>query len=265
LFGVDGRQPHNSINFVTCHDGFTLFDLVSYENKHNEANGEENMDGTDDNNSWNCGVEGYSDDKEILRLRTRQVKNLFCCLFFSLGTPMMLAGDEMLRTQNGNNNAYCQDNKISWVDWLFLKKNRDIVEFCKKAISFRNRYPVLKKKKFFLGRDTSGNNILDITWHGTDMGIPDWGNPNLRTICYQLNGAESSSLHEDYLLYLILNSDRDSQNVKLPKINGKQWFRVLDTSLPPGEDFMPSAKEKSAPVNDVYNIDPRTIAVLIGA
>jgi len=146
LYGADGRSPYNSINFITSHDGFTLHDLFSYNGKHNEANGENNADGMDANYSWNCGVEGETEDGNIMDLRKQLIKNALCCLFFSLGTPMLLGGDECMRTQRGNNNAYCQDNELSWFDWGYMKRNQGIVEFCKKAIAFKNRYTILHRK-----------------------------------------------------------------------------------------------------------------------
>ena len=193
LYGDDGRSPFNSINFVTCHDGFTLNDLVSYNTKHNELNCEDNRDGNDYNLSWNCGVEGPTDDPEIAALRRRLAKNFFCLLLFSSGTPMITAGDEFLRTQQGNNNAYCQDNDISWIDWSLVEKNADMLAFCRRAIAFRKSHRSLQRKRFYQGRDTSGNSIPDIAWFGPDAQEPDWHDTNLRTLCYQLDAARSTS------------------------------------------------------------------------
>ena len=151
LYGDDGRSAYNSINFITCHDGFTLHDLVSYNNKHNEANLENNQDGSNDNHSWNCGVEGETEDLPVINLRKQLIKNYICYLLFSCGTPMILGGDEFMRTQRGNNNAYCQDNEISWFQWDEVEKNWDIFDFFKKAIAFEKRYTILQRRKFFLG------------------------------------------------------------------------------------------------------------------
>src|SRR5439155_21213321 len=153
LYGDDGRSAYNSINFITCHDGFTLHDLVSYDSKHNEANLEDNRDGSNDNNSWNSGAEGETDNASVLQLRKQLAKNHICMLFFSMGTPMMLGGDEFLRTQKGNNNAYCQDNDISWFDWNRVADHADIRLFTKKIIAFTKRYTVLQQRKFFQGAD----------------------------------------------------------------------------------------------------------------
>ncbi|MFC0067399.1 glycogen debranching protein GlgX, partial [Umezawaea endophytica] len=163
LYQQDGRRPYASINFVTAHDGFTLNDLVSYNDKHNEANGEDGRDGADDNRSWNCGVEGPTDDEEVLDLRTRQHRNLLATMLLSQGVPMLLHGDEFGRTQQGNNNAYCQDNDISWVDWTLAERNKDLVEFTAALTAFRKEHPVLRRRRFFAGKPIrSGDDLRDI-------------------------------------------------------------------------------------------------------
>jgi len=172
LYGDDGRSAYNSINFVTCHDGFTLRDLVTYGGKHNEANLEGNRDGTDDNSSWNCGVEGETEDPVIDGLRRRMAKNLVCDLLFSCGTPMLLGGDEFLRTQRGNNNAYCQDNELSWFDWREPARNADFLDFVRKAIAFTRRFPVLQRRKFLLGRDLDADGIPTSTGSGATAADP---------------------------------------------------------------------------------------------
>src|SRR5947208_1269134 len=159
LYQDDGRRPHASINFVTCHDGFTLADLVSYDEKHNEANGEENRDGSDDNLSWNCGVEGPTDDPEVLELRERQKRNFLASLLFSQGVPMLCGGDELGRTQLGNNNAYCQDNEISWYDWELDEGDHALCEFTRHLIDLRKRHPNLRRRKFFQGRTIRGSGV----------------------------------------------------------------------------------------------------------
>ncbi len=173
LYADDGRSPYNSINFVTCHDGFTLWDLVSYNGKHNDANGEENRDGSDDNNSWNCGVEGETDAEGVNRLRRQLAKNYICLLLFSSGTPMLLGGDEFLRTQGGNNNAYCQDNETSWFDWREVERNADFLTFTKKAIAFMRRFPLLQRRKFY------GNGGAQIAWFGRDLERARLGRPGV--------------------------------------------------------------------------------------
>ncbi len=268
LFGDDGRSAYNSINFITCHDGFTLFDLVSYNGKHNEANLENNADGTNDNNSWNWGIEGATDDEGILCLRKQMMKNYACALFFSNGTPMMLGGDEFMRTQKGNNNAYCQDNSLSWFDWSLVDKHADMVDFFKKAIAFTKKYTVLQKRKFYSGRDGNGNSIPDIAWFGSDGKSPDWSNPNLKTICYQLDGseaAEAASKIGDYRLFIIYNIDYQAQTIQLPDNPvGQKWYRAVDTSLPAGKDFAKDGKEALLSPQTHYQANPRSMVVLLG-
>jgi glycogen operon protein len=249
---------------VTCHDGFTLRDLVSYNGKHNEANREDNRDGSDDNASWNTGAEGETDDPEINRLRRQRAKNFICHLMFSAGTPMLLGGDELLRTQRGNNNAYCQDNEISWFDWSLRTKNRDFFEFVRRAIAFRRKYPVLMRRAFFTGRDINKDSRLDIQWYGMDLAPPDWGNPDLRTIAYQLDGAETDQGAGDYLVFVILNASWNAHGVRLPDPGStRRWRRVLDTSLEAGEDFLPDGRELLLEPADHYVASARSTVVLL--
>ena len=265
LYGEDGRSAYDSINFITCHDGFTLHDLVSYNWKHNEANGEENRDGSNDNHSWNCGVEGPTDNPAVAKLRRQLVKNYICCLLFSSGTAMILGGDEFLRSQNGNNNAYCQDNEISWFHWDDLATNRDVFTFLRKAIAFTRRYTILQRRKFFLGADLDADQIPDLTWFGTEPGAPHWGEPELRVLSFQLDGGEEKSELGDYLLFLILNTDHRLQPVRLPPLReGSRWFRVIDTSLPTGSDFLDAGTEIPLDPTDVYLANPRSTVVLVG-
>jgi isoamylase len=265
LYADDGRSAFNSVNFITCHDGFTLHDLVSYNDKHNEANLEDNRDGANDNNSWNCGVEGETKDKNILKLRKQQAKNFACTLLFSLGTPMILGGDEFFRTQKGNNNAYCQDNELSWFDWRRTKEHEDLLSFFKKAIAFNKRYSILHRRKFYVGTDTDSDGVPDITWFGPDLRPPSWENGELRTLCYQLDGSEDPSDLGDYRLFFILNADFKLQHIRLPAIaRGGAWHRVIDTSLDPGEDFAEPGKEPLLHPNDQYLVNPRSTVVLLG-
>jgi isoamylase len=266
LYGDDGRSAYNSINFITCHDGFTLYDLLSYNTKHNEANGEGNRDGTDDNNSWNCGAEGDTNDGEVLRLRKKLAKNHICHLLFSSGTPMILGGDEFLRTQKGNNNAYCQDNALAWFDWGEAKRNGDFLRFVQKAVAFLKRYPVLQRRKFFLGRDLNANGIPDLAWFDENGTTPDWNDPGLRTICLQLDGGEAQpGRRGNYLLYFILNADYTVRSVRLPALsNGKKWKRVIDSSLGAGEDFLNEGREIEINPAGYYIANPRSTVVLLG-
>jgi glycogen operon protein len=165
LYEATGRRPGASINFVTCHDGFPLADLVSYNEKHNEANGEDNRDGESHNRSWNCGVEGPTDDPDILALRGKQMRNIMGTLMLSQGTPMISHGDEIGRTQRGNNNVYCQDSEISWMDWSLCEKNADLLEFTRKVVKLRTNHPVFRRRRFFEGKPIrSGDQVRDIAW-----------------------------------------------------------------------------------------------------
>ncbi len=265
LYGDDGRSAYNSINFITCHDGFTLRDLVSYNDKHNDANLEGGRDGTDDNNSWNCGVEGETDDPAVLRLRKQQVKNLACSLLFAAGTPMILGGDEFFRTQRGNNNAYCQDNEIGWFDWQEVGRHRDVLTFFRKAIGLTRRFPVLQCRKFFTGRDSNDNGVPDIQWFGRNLDAPAWDDPELRTLCYLLDGGEGPGGRGDYFLFIILNADFRLQAVRLPALPaGRPWQRIIDTSLETGEDFLDEAREVPIDPPTQYLVNPRSTVVLLG-
>ncbi|MEN6607881.1 MAG: glycogen debranching protein GlgX, partial [Bryobacteraceae bacterium] len=235
LYGDDGRSAYNSVNFITCHDGFTLADLVSYDGKHNERNGEDNRDGSNDNNSWNCGVEGETSEPAVLALRKQIMKNHMCYLLFARGTPMLLGGDEFARSQQGNNKAYCQDNEISWFDWSVASRNSDLVEFVQKAIAFTRRFPVLQKRKFLLGRDLDADGIPDLSWFAPDGGQPQWQDENARTLCYQLDTSDDGARLSVDRLFFILNAHFESKWVRLPAPGaGQQWYRAIDTSLSSG-------------------------------
>jgi isoamylase len=264
LYGHDGRSAYNSVNFVTCHDGFTLWDLVSYDRKHNDANGESGRDGTDDNASWNSGTEGETEDPGVLRLRRQRAKNFVCQLLLSAGTPMMLGGDELLRTQRGNNNAYCQDNEISWFDWNLRARNAEFFDFVKKAIAFTRRFPALQRRDFFSGRDINNDQRPDIKWYGFCLDEPRWGDPECRTITYQLDGAEADAGAGDYLLFVILNASWNAHDVQLPDPGApRKWRRVVDTTLEAGEDFVIEGREVLIDPSDHYIAGPRSTVVLL--
>jgi glycogen operon protein len=264
LYGDDGRSAYNSVNFVTCHDGFTLADLVSYDGKHNEANGENNRDGADDNNSWNCGAEGETGDPAVLALRERMVKNHACCLLFACGTPMMLGGDEFARSQRGNNNAYCQDNEIGWFDWTAASRNSDLVEFFRKTIAFTRRFPVLQRRKFLLGKDLDADGIPDLAWFAPDGGEPRWQDPGARTLCYQLENSDEGAQLDVERLFFILNAHFEPQWVKLPPLGpSRRWRRAIDTSLAAGADFAEPGEEVAIDPPDYYIANPRTTVVLL--
>jgi glycogen operon protein len=240
LYARSGRRPYASINFITAHDGFTLNDLVSYNHKHNEANLENNSDGTDDNLSWNCGVEGPATDANIQSLRERQKRNMLATLLLSQGVPMICGGDEMGRTQGGNNNAYCQDNAISWIDWNLDDAQKDLLEFTRYMIQIRASYSTLHRRKFFLGRGVRGASIEDINWFepsGQEMSDAAWNSHFVRCLGVRLTGhdAEEDSGPKDQArgdtLFVMLNAHHERINFVLPDEPGHRWERLLDTSL----------------------------------
>jgi glycogen operon protein len=240
LYQHDGRRPYASINFITAHDGFTLNDLVSYNHKHNEANGEDNRDGADDNRSWNCGVEGPTDDPEVNELRARQRRNLLASLLLSQGVPMLLGGDEIGRTQGGNNNAYCQDNEISWVDWTLAESHAELAAFTAAVSEFRRAHPVFRRRRFFAGRTRQGDELRDIVWFsatGTEMADQDWAAPVGRCVMVFLNGQGIPDLDmrgepvTDSSFLLGFNADPEDVNMVLPgRAYGERWAVVLDTA-----------------------------------
>jgi glycogen operon protein len=239
LYARTGRRPYASINFVTAHDGFTLNDLVSYDGKHNEGNGEDNRDGTDDNLSWNCGVEGPTDDPGVLALRATQMRNVLATLFLSQGVPMLCAGDEVARTQRGNNNAYCQDNELSWFDWSLDTPRRDLLAFTRELIALRRRHPVLRRRHFFQGRKILCSEVRDLTWFrpdGREMQDEDWQNAHTRCLGLRLSGdaiEEVDRLGEriaDDTFLLLVNAHHELLPFRLPELRPSQcWERVVDT------------------------------------
>jgi isoamylase len=262
LYEGSGRLPRHSINFVTCHDGFTLWDLVSYNRKHNDANGENNRDGLDENFSWNCGVEGETKDPEVLALRQRQAKNLMATLFLSQGVPMMLAGDEFLRTQRGNNNAWCQDNKISWLDWALAQKNAAHLRFVREMIALRQRHPALRRRRFFEGRGRRNDQPPDVRWHGVELGRPDFSSQS-RSLALVLDGRRTGR-EPDQDLYMAFNAWERALLFKVPPSpQGRPWRRVVDTSLESPEDIV---AEREGPVVSWlrgYRVGPYSVVVLI--
>jgi isoamylase len=236
LYQGGSRYPTASVNFVTAHDGFTLRDLVSYNSKHNEANGEDNQDGTDDNRSWNCGVEGETDDPEVLALRARQQRNFLATLFLSQGVTMLLAGDEAGRTQRGNNNAYCQDNEISWHDWDHVDER--LLDFARQLIALRRDHPVLRRRRWFQGRPIRGT--VDLGWckpDGTEMGDEDWDSRLVNSVGVFLNGEaitdrdrRGQQVTDDSFL-LLFNAHTGPVDWSLPGQWGKRWEAVFDTSI----------------------------------
>lgn len=243
LYDHDRHSPINSINFITCHDGFTLIDLVSYNEKHNWVNGENNNDGITDNLSCNYGVEGETDIKEIQSLRVKQIKNFISLLMVSQGIPMILAGDEMGRTQQGNNNAYCQDNEISWVDWSLLNKNQDIFQHFRKMISFRKSISSLKRRIFYDGA-INERGLMDISWHGCKLNCPGWDDPLTRVLAFTI--ASFNNNEPD--IHVIANMDHETLEFELPlPSTNYHWVVYSDTSTDKLEDMVVEGSYCAAP------------------
>jgi isoamylase len=265
LYEQSGRRPYASINFITAHDGFALADLVSYNDKHNEANGEQNADGENHNLSWNCGVEGPSADRRVLDLRERQRRNLIATLLLSVGVPMISGGDELGRTQGGNNNAYCQNNEISWTTWEPTPERRDFLDFTRRLIRIWKDHPVLRRRKFFQGRRIRGADVLDIAWldsSGREMTDAMWSSPDVRCLGVRLNGDAIDEVDErgarivgDTLL-LLLNADDVPIAFTLPLMRPEErWETLIDTADPwaPPRRLRPGGR---------YELLSRSMAVL---
>jgi isoamylase len=239
-FNQRGRKPWACVNFVTAHDGFTAHDLVTYNDKHNEANGEDNNDGSSNNRSWNCGAEGPTEDSEINALRDRQIRNILGTLLLAQGTPMLLAGDEFARTQNGNNNAYCQDNEISWVNWDVNEKGQFLIHFVQHLTRLRHRYSILRRSRFLTGEYNEELGIKDVTWinaSGVEMGSEDWGDGNMRCFGMLMDGrAQPTGIRRrgaDATLLMVLNGHHDLVQITLPESrSGDRWSLLVDTNLP---------------------------------
>ena len=262
LYHASGRLPRHSINFITCHDGFTLWDLVSYNHKHNLANGEYNRDGMDENFSWNCGAEGPTDDPKVLDVRRRQAKNLMATLLLSQGVPMMLGGDEFLRTQGGNNNAWCQDNDISWVDWSLVEKNAEHFRFVREMIALRFRHPALRRRRFLEGRGPRAAHQPDVRWHGVEPGKPDFSafsHSLALTLDGRLTGREP-----DQDIYMAFNAWERPLLFRVPPApGGRPWRRVVDTSLPSPDDIVAEESAPVVPAMRGYRVGPFAVVVLI--
>ena len=265
LYAWAGRGASASINFVTCHDGFTLADLVSYDNKHNEANGESNRDGANDNHSWNCGWEGPSDDPEVTSLRLRLMKNAMAILFVSRGVPMVLMGDEMGRTQHGNNNAYCHDNELNWLDWRLYEKNKELFRFVRTLTAFRSAHPVLRSAEHFRNTDYVGSGYPDISWHGVSPWAPDWSGYS-RTLAFMLCGqhARGGAVKDDYL-YVIMNMHWEGCTFELPVPPASyQWRVFANTAAPSPEDIWEPGTEPVLHDQRRFVSGPRSVVILVG-
>ncbi len=256
IYGHKQREAEASVNFITCHDGFTLADLVSYNGKHNEANGEDNRDGSDDNASWNCGIEGPTQDADVLALRARQSRNLLTLLLLATGTPMLAMGDEMGRSQQGNNNAYAQDNPISWVDWSLLERHADLHRFVRELVTYRQRRDVVvNARSLSLGELVQRHQV---SWHGVEPNQPDWSDSS------HAFAVTITSVGQRFRWHAMVNSWWEALTFRLPAADGGQeyWHRWIDTSRASPEDIVPWL---GAPVleGDTYTVGPRSIVVLI--
>jgi glycogen operon protein len=264
LYQSDGRKAYASINFVTCHDGFTLHDLVSYNEKHNEANGENNQDGANDNHSWNCSAEGPTDDPGINALRGQQKRNFITTLLLSQGVPMLLAGDELSHTQQGNNNAYCQDNELTWLNWELTEEQQEFCDFVRAVIHIQRTQPVFQRRKFFHGRAMQ-EGIRDIAWFdpsGQAMTEDSWNMGDIRCLGVQLAGDLIGELDErgehivgDTML-LLMNAHYEVVSFSLPALKeGQQWERLLDTADTLGGPLHYTGEQQ-------YELPGRSMAVL---
>ncbi|MBB5784907.1 glycogen debranching protein GlgX [Nonomuraea jabiensis] len=268
LYESSGRRPVASINFVTCHDGFTLNDLVSYDHKHNEANGEDNRDGTNDNRSWNCGAEGPVEDPGVVRLRHRQRRNFLATLFLSQGVPMLSHGDELGRTQRGNNNAYCQDNELAWVDWSLLHTEPELLEFVRALSKLRREHPVFQRRRFFHGRhpDDGKRDLVWLTPGGTEMTAADWHIGYAKSLMVYLNGEaitepgpRGERIVDDSFL-LLINAHHENMSFTLPGEEcGTGWVPVLDTSHETMEEAFP---DEGWQAGDLVAVTARSLQVL---
>lgn len=252
LYASAHKSPQNSINFVTCHDGFTLYDLVSYDKKRNSANAEHDRDGSNDNYSWNSGKEGECDDPEILRLRAQRARNFMALLLVSQGVPMFAAGDEVLRTQRGNNNAYCQDNEVSWLDWSFTPAARAMLRFTRELIALRKRHPSLRRTRFLNGEGEG--EAAEIRWYGETAANPSWQAQDARVLCFTVAGAEP----REPALHVMINMAPTVRNLPLPDAVARNWRRIADTTYAAPDDIVPGG----VPVDGAfYRLLPHGIAI----
>jgi glycogen operon protein len=271
LYERDGRAPFASINFVTAHDGFTLRDLVSYNDKHNEANGEDNNDGESHNRSWNCGVEGETDDLEVIALREQQKRNFLATLFLSQGVPMLLHGDELGRTQQGNNNVYAQDSPLAWVDWERARDFEVLSDFTCRLAKLRQEHPVFRRRRHFQGRVVKGSTIEDIGWFtpaGEEMTEEDWDSGFAKSVSVFLNGEgirEPDARGErivDESFFLLFNGHHEPMEFTLPELGAaERWDVVIDTAAP----MLPDAESRAVKNGEPVEVDARSVLVLIRA
>ena len=256
LYQSSGRLPINSVNFITCHDGFTLNDLVSYNEKHNQANGEDNRDGDNQSHSRNYGAEGITENPAVNALRLKQVKNFMAVLFLSQGVPMILAGDEVLRSQQGNNNGYCQNNELSWFDWDLLEKNQQMFHFTKGMIHLRKRHPCLMQRQYLSGEKMDISGLQDIAWHGLQLDEPSWTDQSSRVLACTLSRVEKQE--ED--LHIIFNMSDENLSMELPALKGRAWHLAVDTSRPLSQDIIEPEQQQVIKGNTIQ-VGPNSIVV----
>lgn len=266
LYADDGRKPFHSINYVTAHDGFTMNDLVSYNDKHNFLNGENNRDGGVNNLSYNYGAEGETRDEEIREIRNRQTKNFLATLLLSVGTPMLLGGDELRRTQFGNNNAYCQDNAISWFDYSLKKTHADLFRFCSRLIDFRKNHAAFRRPDFFTGRDNTHDSAADVSWYNELGTAVDWSRAE-GLLAFRLDGTreETGYSRDDTDFYVMLNATLYDQYFTICAPRGRtKWRKVIDTALPSPLDFAERGGESTIDHKEKMLVDSRSFVLLIG-
>ena len=259
------RGPIASVNFVTCHDGFTLTDLFSYNEKHNWANGEQSQDGANDNNSWNCGWEGDTKDPAISRLRQRMIRNAISILMVSQGVPLILMGDEVGQSKQGNNNTYCQDNELSWFNWELLKQNQDLFRFFQQCIAFRHAHPILRNRTHFQHRDAVGSGYPDISWHSEEAWRPNWASYG-RTLAFMLCGqhAQSGYAPDDYI-YVAMNMHWDCHLFDLPRLPlGKKWYLFANSSAPSPYDICEVGNERLIQNQNQFMMESRSVVICVG-
>ena len=259
LYQSQGRLPINSINFITCHDGFTLYDLFSYKKKRNWANGEDNRDGSDHNLSCNCGSEGETTDPAVHTARLRNAKNAMALLLLSQGVPMILAGDEVLRTQKGNNNVYCHDNELSWFDWNLTGKNRDMLRFVRLMIALRRRHPSLMRRRFLSGARAGENASADISWHGARLHDTAWHDPDSQILAFTLTAVAEKEAD----LHVMINLSRSASEMELPVMQSGAWRLTLDTGLPTPEEIV-EPEHASCVKAASYLVQPGSVVALEG-
>lgn len=256
LYQANDHLPVNSVNFITAHDGFTMNDLVSYNGKHNEANGEGNRDGVDDNMSWNCGVEGPTDDPAIEALRDQQVRNFATLLMLSQGVPMFVMGDEVRRSQGGNNNAWCQDNPIGWFDWTLPDKHSGMLRYWQRMIAFRAAHPAVHRSRFFDGK-INERGLADISWHGTELNAPGWDDAHARALAWTV--ADFDGIAD---IHVMANMYWEPLSFGIPEVQGRRWYHAIDTSQQSPDDIAEAGKERPVQ-SDRITVNGRSIVVLI--